>query len=98
MAACGNAHFAVAAVINLLGTSENRRERAKFAPRSGPFTFTPCKAPIYENAPEVRNLTAQQVSIDPAVKECECLAFVHSQTATTGFTVFNCRIKRSFLF
>jgi hypothetical protein len=29
-----------------MGTSQNRRERAKFAPRSGPFTFTPCKASI----------------------------------------------------
>jgi hypothetical protein len=45
----------------MLGSSKNRRERAKFAPRSGPFTFTPCKALIYTNTPQARNLTAQQV-------------------------------------
>jgi hypothetical protein len=44
-----------------LGSSKNRGERAKFAPRSGPFTFTPCKALIYTNTPQARNLTAQQV-------------------------------------
>jgi hypothetical protein len=44
-----------------LGTSKTRCERAKFAPNSEDGTFTQCRAPIYENAPEVRNLTAQQV-------------------------------------
>jgi hypothetical protein len=37
-----------------LGTSENRCERAKFAPRSGPL-------PRVKRAPQARNLTAQQV-------------------------------------
>jgi hypothetical protein len=41
--------------------NKNRRERAKFAPNSVDGTFTPCKALIYTNAPQARNLTAQQV-------------------------------------
>jgi hypothetical protein len=37
----GNARFVLA---QQKGTSKNCRERAKFAPRSGPFTFTQRKA------------------------------------------------------